>query len=87
MEADKVIFFRLSTFFLALRRLTGLSGASAVGVSIEASVVSASMDLFSFNLLHHTIDQFAAEKRWAGLEHSVKLLLEMTKFLWCVASP
>jgi len=50
--------------------------------SPDVALVYASMDMFSFNMLHSTIDRYIAEKKWGPLEHATALLLEMTSLLW-----
>jgi hypothetical protein len=57
-EADRVVFFRLQRFFLALRRhgraYDDVTSAADVAAAekVEKALVVTSMDMFSFNLVH-----------------------------------
>jgi len=56
-EADRVVFFRLQRFFLALRRHSRIyddvtSNSGEVYERVERALVFTSMDMFSFNLVH-----------------------------------
>lgn len=85
---DKIVLFKLTRFFLALQRHVRLltkddlknEEEKAQTDAMEVSLMSC-MDLYFFSLVHRSVEEFVAEKKWAGLEYATELLVEMTAYL------
>jgi hypothetical protein len=84
---DRIVFFRLTRFFLCLQRHVrrlqqerGDNGDEVAAQSIEVSLMAA-MDLYCFGLVHRSVEEYISEKKWPGLEYASELLVEMISFL------
>lgn len=74
--SDKPAFFKIVTWFSTFQRsLTGTVGKCIF-----------TLDLFSFNLVTSSVDQYIQEKKATPLSDAVKLYKEMTAHLFLLAS-